>query len=286
MPLTFTARNLDGLPIEMHGVLPTALADKSLAEIERWPVQQGNRQLPLAEFFDISGEAGERVWRFEGDLTRVHWLAAGIDAGKIHVAGSVGRHAASGMTGGTLTVDGDAGDCLGAEMAGGLIDVGGSAGNLVGAPYRGGRRGLTGGTILIRGSAGDELGRAMRRGLIAVAGNVGTAAGYDFLAGTILIGGSAGPRLGAGTRRGTIVLTRATRCAESTSRSAGTTPPPPLPPTFRRAGRYQPTFLRLLARHLAQFDFPFSCDDAAAEYETYVGDLLTVGKGEILVRTE
>lgn len=280
MPLTFIARNLDGLPIELQGVLPTALADKSLSEIERWPVQQGNRQLPLAEFFHISGDAGERVWRFEGDLTRVHWLAAGMDGGTIHVAGSVGRHAASGMTGGTLRIDGDAGDCLGAEMSGGHVDVGGVAGNLVGAPYRGGRRGMTGGTILIRGNAGDELGRAMRRGLIAVAGDVGTAAGYDFLAGTILIGGSTGPSLGAGTRRGTIVLTRAP------SRSAGTLTPPQLPPTFRRAGRYQPTFLRLLARHLAQFDFPFSPDDAAAEYETYVGDLLTVGKGEVLVRAQ
>jgi formylmethanofuran dehydrogenase subunit C len=109
---------------------------------------------------------------------------------------------------------------------------------------------------------------------------VGTAAGYDFLAGTILIGGSAGPRLGAGTRRGTIVLTRAS------SRSSETPISPKLPPTFRRASRYQPTFLRLLARHLAQFDFPFSLDDAAAEYVAYVGDLLTVGKGEILARAE
>ena len=278
MPLTFTARNLDGLPIEMQAVLPTALADKSLAEIERWPVQQGNRQLPLAEFFGISGEASELVWHFEGDLKRVHWLASGMDAGTIHVAGSVGRHAASGMKGGTLRIDGDAGDCLGAEMSGGLVDVAGSAGNLVGAPYRGGRRGMTGGTILIRGSAGDELGRAMRRGLIAVAGDVGAAGGYDFLAGTILIGGSAGPRLGAGTRRGTIVLSR------TPSKSSEKPISLQLPPTFRRAGRFQPTFLRLLARHLAQFDFPFSLDVAAAEYETYVGDLLTVGKGEILVR--
>lgn len=278
MPLTFVPRNLDGLPIELQGVLPAALADKSLTEIERLPVQQANRQVPLAEFFEISGEASELVWHFEGDLKRVHWLASGMDAGTIHVAGSVGRHAASGMKGGTLRIDGDAGDCLGAEMLGGLVDVAGSAGNLVGAPYRGGRRGMTGGTILVRGSAGDELGRAMRRGLIAVAGDVGAAGGYDFLAGTILIGGSAGPRLGAGTRRGTIVWSR------TPSKSSETPISLQLPPTFRRAGRYQPTFLRLLARHLAQFDFPFSCDDAAAEYESYVGDLLTIGKGEVLVR--
>jgi hypothetical protein len=70
------------------------------------------------------------------------------------------------------------------------------------------------------------------------------------------------------------------------TRSAGPTPPLQLPPTFRRAARYQPTFLRLLARHLTKYDFPFSLDDAAAEYEAYVGDLLTVGKGEILVRAE
>ncbi|MGD9648788.1 MAG: formylmethanofuran dehydrogenase subunit C [Pirellulales bacterium] len=276
--MTWVARNLTGLPIEVAGLTPTALADKSLAEIERLPVQQGNRQVPVAEFFDISGAASERVWQFEGDLSRVHWLAAGLDAGRIHVDGSVGRHAGSGMSGGTLTISGDAGDWLGAEMSGGHIDVAGSAGNLVAAPYRGARRGMTGGTILIRGDAGDELGRAMRRGLIAVAGNVGTAAGYDLLAGTILIGGSVGPRLGAGTRRGTIVLTR----KGALSRAA----PLELPPTFRRAARYQPTFLRLLARHLAQFGFPFSLDDAAAEYETYVGDLLTVGKGEVLVRVD
>lgn len=32
MPLTFVARNLDGIPIEMQGVLPNALAGKLLAE--------------------------------------------------------------------------------------------------------------------------------------------------------------------------------------------------------------------------------------------------------------
>ena len=77
----------------------------------------------------------------------------------------------------------------------------------------------------------------MRRGTLAVGGSCGDAAGFSMIAGTILVFGACGIRIGAGMRRGTIGL-------------FGPDPPRMLP-TFRKAGRFRPLFLRLLLRELA-----------------------------------
>ncbi len=130
---------------------------------------------------------------------------------------------------------------------------------------------MTNGEILIHGSAGNEIGLTMRRGLIAVAGRVGDAAGFNMIAGSLLLFGESGIRPGAGMRRGTIGF-------------LGDHPAPEMLPTFRRACRYEPTFLQLYLRHLRSLSFPVPEAAFNATYERWCGDLLESGKGEILVR--
>lgn len=269
MPLRLTLRTPASIPIELHSILPELVAGRALADIERLPILSGNRQLPLAELFAVSGTSDDEVLDLKGDLANVHGLGSRMASGTIRAAGSVGRHLGAEMTGGSILVQGDAGDWVGAEMHGGLIRLRGSAGHLLGAAYRGSPRGMTGGTILVAGNAGNEIGRAMRRGTIAVVGHAGDATGFGLLAGTIVVGGSLGLRTGANMRRGTIVHLGGER--------------PTLLPTFRAACRLQPTMWRLLVAQLRQLGFPVAKGRADIEFELFRGDFLAGGRGELLL---
>ena len=270
MPLQIEIHSSSNVPLEVEGILPTVVRDKSLAEIEKLPIFQGNRKLVLADFFRVTGDPTDLVMEWQGDLTGVHWLGTKLTAGKIIVPGSVGRHVGSEMRGGEILVHGNVGDWVGAEMHGGLIHVHGNAGHLVGAAYRGSAKGMTKGTILVRGNAGNEIGHSMRRGLIAIGGNIGDLAGINMLAGNIFVFGTAGIRHGAGMKRGTIGF-------------FGSELPSALP-TFRRACRLQPEFLQLLFRQLQQFDFPVPAELFATPIEMFIGDIVTGGRGELLLR--
>jgi formylmethanofuran dehydrogenase subunit C len=270
MPLVLEYTPRDRVPVEVEGLTPEVTREKSVAELERFLVFQGNRQVALADLFRVSGNPSDSEIRFEGDLGGVHRIGAAMATGKIHVAGHAGRHTGADMMGGTITVEGDAGDWLGAEMLDGRIVVRGNAGHLVGSAYRGARRGMQGGTILIGGNAGQEVGRAMRRGMIFVGGSVGDAVGYEMLAGTIVVGHSVGIRVGAGMRRGTIVLL------------AG--PGPTLLPTFRYACRLRPPFLPMTLAEVRREQLAFDATSLEAEFTLYHGDLLSVGRGELLIR--
>jgi formylmethanofuran dehydrogenase subunit C len=58
-----------------------------------------------------------------------------------------------------------------------------------------------------------------------------------------------------------------------------------LMPTFTDACTYNPSFLGLYARHLAQFGFALPHPTAGA-YRRHIGDSSVPGKGEILVWSE
>lgn len=260
------------VPVEVDGLVPERLSGLSHAAIGKLLVWHGNRQIPVGEAFCISDETGETaddVLRFEGDLSGVHRIGAGMTAGEIRVAGSAGRHVGSQMRGGAIHIEGSAGDWLGEQMRGGTIHVHGNAGGQVGAAVRGSRRGMTGGTILIEGNAGDELGLAMRRGLIAVGGNAGDGLGFNMIAGTILVFGNAGERAGAGMRRGTIGIFGGSPVA--------------ILPTFKHACQYRPQFLGLYFRELARLGFKVPAKVSDSAFDRYQGDHLELGKGEILV---
>lgn len=270
MPLRLTFRAKSTVPLEVEGITPDALRGKSLAEIEKLEIFEGNVKSRLADFFTVSGDWADDVHEWQGDLSGVHWIGAKMQSGRIVVEGHAGRHIGSEMRGGEIHVLGDAGDWVGGEMHGGLIHVRGKAGHLVGAAYRGSARGMTKGTILIGGDAGNEIGHSMRRGLVAIGGNIGDLAGINMLAGSIFVFGESGIRHGAGMKRGTIAFLGKTT--------------PPLLPTFRRACRYRPDVLSLIYRHLRRLDFAVNDELLTCSLDLFNGDFLAGGRGELLIR--
>ena len=268
MTLQLRYKGSTNVPVEVEGITPCSLRDKTLAEIEQCTVFHGNEKVPLAEFFDISGNASNEQMEWQGDLSGVHWIGAKMLRGKISIHGNGGRHIGSELQGGEIDVRGNAGDWVGAEMHGGTIHVHGNAGHLIGAAYRGSARGMTGGRILIDGNVGNEIGHTMRRGLLVVGGNAGDLAAFNMLAGTILIFGEAGIRHGAGMRRGTLGF-----FGDNS---------PPLLPSFQHACRYQPEFVPLLFQQLKCHDFVVPEHLFTTEFNLYHGDLIEGGRGEIL----
>lgn len=272
MPLTISLQTASAIPLEVDTVVLEAVRAQSADDVRRTLIQRGNQQVPLGEFFNVDGSAAEDntlVW--QGDCSKVKLIGNKLAGGTVRVEGNAGMHLGAEMTGGEVIVDGNVADWAGAEMHGGRIHVRGNAGHLVGGVYRGGHKGMTNGEILIDGNAGNEVGHGMRRGLIAIAGDVGDFAGVGLIAGTILVGGSGGIRHGAGMKRGTVAFLGAESGFD------------PLP-TFRSAGPFQPTYLRILLRELRTkgFSVPEGATDAV--YERWCGDLVELGKGELLVR--
>ena len=273
MSLTLRYSSCTALPADIRTITPDRLRQRSLTEIERTEIVQGNRTVRLAELFRLSGDPSDGVIEFEGNLSGVHHVGAEMVDGRIVVRGNAGRHLGAGMSGGAILVEGDAGDWTGAEMKGGLIHIRGSVGDNAGAAYAGSRRGMTDGTIIIDGAGGDGVARSMRRGLVTIGGSCGEHAGFGLIAGTILVFGACGSYPGAEMKRGTIGIFGAE--------------PPRLLPTFRRAGRFRPLFLRLIQNELERVgSSPLLHKLPEVELTLYHGDLLSLGKGEVWVRDD
>jgi formylmethanofuran dehydrogenase subunit C len=251
MTLTLTLREQPDVPLEAEVLTPDQLA----GDIAALPLWHGKERTRVGEFFEVSG-SGDDV-RLEGDLSRVRYVGAGMTAGRLTVAGSVGAHAGADMRGGELHVEGDAGDHAGAGLRGGTLVVRGSAGRGIGEHMRGGE-------IVVHGDAGAQAGARLRRGLIAVGGRAGEAAGLRMLAGTIVALGGLGPKAGAGMRRGSIVTTE----AEPLS-------------TFTFSCFYRPPYLRLYLRRLRALGLPVEQLDG--RYARWCGDGLELRRGEILI---
>jgi formylmethanofuran dehydrogenase subunit C len=259
------------IPVEAECITPDDLAGKTAAEIAALPVQHGNAQVPLGEFFTVEGDAADGDVLVEGDCARVKWLGAGMTTGQLTIHGNAGMHLGAEMRGGEIHLHGNASDWVGAEMRGGRIHVRGDAGHLVGAAYRGSRLGMRGGVLLIEGKAGNEIGATMRRGLIAVGGSSGDFTGVSLIAGSIFLFGSCGVRAGAGMKRGTLAF-------------FGT--PPPLLHSFRYTCTYRPVFMALYLRQLRAWSFPVEERFLGGRWQRHCGDLVALGKGEILTWQE
>jgi formylmethanofuran dehydrogenase subunit C len=270
MSIKLTYLAATSIPVEVEGLTPDWACDKSLAEIERFEIFHGNRKLPLAELFTVTGDASDNRLDWEGNLAGVHWIGAHMRSGQIHIHGPAGRHIGSEMRGGEIRVEEDAGDWVGAEMRGGLIHVRGSAGNLVGAAYRGSAKGMTGGTLVVDGCAGTEIGLSIAKGTIMIRGAAGEMLGFNMLGGTIVVLGDCGLRAGAGMRAGAIGLFGPA--------------PPPLLPSFRRDRTEQPENLVALLRELRDKGLQLDESQFPAEVDVYVGDSVADGSGEILLR--
>ena len=213
--LTLTLKSPLTLPIDVDGVLPENVIDASAKKIGDQLVWCGKQQLPLRDFFDISGSAVEdSTIQWQGcsgsdGLARVNRIGQDMTAGKIQIRGDVGLQTGWRMQGGRIEVHGNADDYLGAEMTGGTIAVSGDVSNHAGSRFNGEKIGMNRGQIFIQGSAGNGLGQGMRRGTIVVAKQAGKLVGWNMLAGTIICLQGCGPYPGAGMKRGTIVAAAA-----------------------------------------------------------------------------
>jgi formylmethanofuran dehydrogenase subunit C len=270
MSIKLTYRAETTVPVEVEGLTPDWTCDKSLAEIERFEIFHGNRKLPLAEMFAVSGDASDKRFDFEGNLSGVHWIGAHMRTGQIYVDGPAGRHVGSELRGGEIHVEGDAGGWVGCEMRGGLIHVQGNAGHLVGAAYRGSAKGMMGGTILVDGDAGNEIGLSMQQGTIAIGGTAGDMLGFNMTDGTIVVLGDCGIRPGAGMHGGAIGLFGPT--------------PPPLLPSFRFDRTSQLEKLVVVLRDLRDKGLRWDESRLPSEADVYVGDQVADGAGELHLR--
>jgi formylmethanofuran dehydrogenase subunit C len=263
---TLTLKESPTIPLEAECLSPDVFAPLRRDEIAALPVFLGKRQHRLDDFFTVEGEGGDELV-IHGEVGRVKWIGRGMTRGNITIHGNAGMHLGAYMKGGSIEVHGNASDWIGAEMKGGLIRVHGDAGGQIGAAYRGSLSGMKGGAILVDGSAGIEIGMRMRRGVIAIQGPVRDFAGLQMKGGTLFLLGGAEIRTGAWMVRGTIVSLK----------------PITLLPTFSYDCTYQPTFLRLYARHLDALKFSLPCQPGDGGYLRYSGDAAVPGKGEILI---
>ncbi len=192
--------------LEVEGILPNVIAEKSLEEIENLPIQYGNRRVKLSEFFDAYVEKSEtpRII-FDGDMSRVKRIGWKLDGGEIVVRGNAGMYLGAFMRDGKIVVEGDVGHFSALNMSGGTIVINGNAGNYLCASYRGEWRGMSGGIVMVKGNVGKELGSYMRGGKIIVEGTADDFAGVCMRGGIVVIN-RAEERLGAGMIGGAIVV--------------------------------------------------------------------------------
>jgi formylmethanofuran dehydrogenase subunit C len=200
------------VPVEAEKVKPDLFAGKTLDQIAKISVYEGNTKRALSDLFNIEGspgsQAADTLISLEGDLSKVRRVGEGMTAGKIVIKGDVGHYVGFAMKGGVIEVRGNAGLWLGGKMRGGEIMVLGSAGDCVGGSLRGEApgKGMKKGTIVIHGDAGAEVGRGMGGGSILVYGNVGPLPGVDMRGGAIGVKGGCEGKPGARMAGGRVVI--------------------------------------------------------------------------------
>jgi formylmethanofuran dehydrogenase subunit C len=256
------------LPVEAESISPDRFAGLGRENVMALPILYGRRSLTIGDLFTVEGDGAEEIV-IEGDLRHIKRIGQGMSQGQITIHGDVGMHLGANMCGGEIVVHGNVDAWAGAHMSGGTIRVFGDTGPMLGAAYPGEMRGVRGGTILVWGSAGPRAGERMRRGLIAIQGNTGEFTGARMIAGSLFVFGELGARAGAGMKRGTIVALGG--LADN------------LLPVFHYACSYGPSFLRLYLRRLREWGLPVAPEQVEGSFRRYIGDITTLGKGEILV---
>lgn len=263
--ITIAFNRMPAAGAELDAITPDRIAALSASEIAQLPIWIAGQSIPLGELATVTrggggsggggeGEGDERSAsvRLEGDLRLAGGIGAGMRAGVLEVAGSVGDGAGVGMSGGVLRIRGDAGARLGSALPGAS-------------------KGMTGGDIVVDGRAGPDAGAYARRGLIVVRGEVGANAAHGMIAGTLVAFGRLGADVGTWSKRGSVVALD------------GLT----VPVTYRLACAYRPTVLRVLFAYLARAHGIMVEDRfVTGRWRRYCGDLSDVGRGELLIWAE
>jgi formylmethanofuran dehydrogenase subunit C len=266
MALKLKLHTQPDVPLEADCISPDRFQSLTNSDISALTVFHGNRQVPLGEFFDCSGDFdGEII--IDGDCSKIKHVGSVMSLGRIIIEGDIGVHTGAAMSGGEIVIEGNANDWVGPEMLGGRIIVKGNAGHMVGSGYRGSTVGMQGGEIIVHGNVKNETGHVMRRGLIVVGGNAGDFTGVNMLAGTIIVLGEIGIRTGAGMKRGSII------CQSKAE----------VIPTFTYSCEYQPTYLKHYFKYLKSIGLNISDSLFNETFERWCGDSIELNRGEILI---
>ncbi|MCC0008196.1 MAG: formylmethanofuran dehydrogenase subunit C [Hyphomicrobiaceae bacterium] len=263
---TLTLQSAPPERLDLSGLTPQALADRSAGQIAHMVVGTSKAPVTVGDVFKIAGATGETL-RIEGSSDRLDFVGAKLTHGVIIVDGDVGAYAAADMKGGRLEIGGSAGPGLGAAMKGGVVLVKGNAGELVGGVRTGAQYGMQGGTIVVEGNIGERAGDRMRRGTIIARGTFGRWAGTRMMGGTLWAVGGFGEEPGLQMRRGTLIAPTVARML----------------PTFGDGGMHDLTILRILSRDLARQLGSLAPPPLPAKVHKYSGDLAIFGKGELLL---
>ena len=263
-PLVFTLKASPDQRLDLAALQPERLAGKSLKEIAALSLGTTRAAITAGDVFKIGGADAQEI-HFEGGSERFDRIGEAMQAGRILVHGDAGIEAGRNMKGGALLIDGAAGPFAGSCMSGGRLEITGSAGDFLGAPRGGEIQGMSGGLLIVRGSAGERAGDRLRRGTILIERQAGDWPGSRMIAGTLIVLGASGVNPGYLMRRGTLVLGE----------------PGELPPTFLDAGPFTSSFAGLFAR-LLEGESRAAARLVKSALQRFVGDMASLGKGEIL----
>lgn len=250
--------------VDLSALRPEALAGLAADAIARLPLGTARAPLAVGDLFRVqAGDAAALV--IEGGSPRFDHLGAGMTVGSLVIEGDAGCYLGRGMRGGSLTVRGSAGAFAASGLIGGMIEITGDAGDFLGGAAAGERTGMAGGVVVVRGGSGARAADRMRRGLMVIEGAAGLQLASHMIAGTVVCA-RPGAQPGCLMRRGTLVLGEAA-----------------LLPTFVPAGlAADGAFLRLLVCALRPLSAA-AARLAEGAAERFVGDMATLGKGEILL---
>ncbi|NIO19935.1 MAG: formylmethanofuran dehydrogenase subunit C, partial [Candidatus Aenigmarchaeota archaeon] len=130
MVITLYPKSSFKVPIEAECINPDVFAEKSVTNIAKLQIWEGNRKRILGDLFKIEPNpdiAAEKVTiRISGDVSKVRRIGAKMTMGEIIIDGDVGMHLGEEMKGGVITVTGNAGSWLGSMMKNGTIEVKGN----------------------------------------------------------------------------------------------------------------------------------------------------------------
>jgi formylmethanofuran dehydrogenase subunit C len=199
------------VPVTGECISPDVFQGKTLGEIGKLEIWEGNKQRKLEDLFKVQevkteSESDSLTITVHGDMSRVRGIGARMTKGEINVNGNAGMHLGEEMKGGKITVHGNAGGWAGSKMKGGTIEIHGDARDYLAAPNRGSSEGMRGGRIIVHGNVGNEAGAHMKRGIIKIHGNAGQFAGFRMCDGTIYVEKDCEARAGACMINGRIVI--------------------------------------------------------------------------------
>jgi formylmethanofuran dehydrogenase subunit C len=195
------------VPVVAACINPDVFKGKSVQEISKLPITEGNRNLTLSDLFEVKEDSAETPSiTINGEAGKVKRVGQGMKSGEIVVNGNIGMHTGEKMGGGKITVNGDSGGWTGSQMKDGVIEIHGNAGDYMASPYRGSETGMSGGLIVVDGSVGTDSACYMRGGIIKIKGNGGRFLGYHMLNGVIYVEKDCDTRLAPRMVGGKIVI--------------------------------------------------------------------------------